>query len=247
MQTNIRPIRIAQLKIDTAFQVRTALNPDTITEYAEATIAGEILPPVKVVKHNGTYILADGFHRVEAARQAGKDVIRAEIVEGDESKALEIAVTANRQHGLRMTSADKRRAIELVLRNWPEKSNRQIARLVGCTDPTVASVKQSMLKFSTSGPPDAPLSPEDQARLEQALAAFKLQAPEVRDLILTTIRDLLEAEGGRPNKDNECWWVFFQCPVVAALSHGKILSLDEVKEVARFANEVRAKDESQCP
>ncbi len=229
MNTYTKQLRIAQLKIDTTFQVRAALNLETITEYAEAMKAGANFPPVKVVNHNGTYILADGFHRVEAARQAGKDIILAEIVDGDESTALEIAVKGNRQHGLRMTSADKRRAIKMVLKQWLDKSNREIARLVGCTDPTVAAVKQSMQKFSNPAPSAAPLSPDEQARLEQDLAALNNQTPEVRDCILTTHEALLEADEG-------CW-LFYFFAILVAIRSGKILSAADVEEAASFADE----------
>jgi ParB-like chromosome segregation protein Spo0J len=173
MNTNTKQLRLAQLKIQTAFQLRVELNAAAVTDYAEAMLAGEQFPPIKVVNHNATYILADGFHRVEAARQAGKAAILAEIIEGDEATALEIAVKANRQHGLRMTSADKRRAIKLVLSKWPQKSNREIARLVGCTDPTVGTVRREVQEFCIPLAPAAGLSDADSTRFAQLEAILK--------------------------------------------------------------------------
>jgi uncharacterized ParB-like nuclease family protein len=144
MQTNIRQFSIAQLQIQAGFQIRAELNLAAVTEYAEAMKAGDKFPPVKVVHQNGTYILADGFHRVEAAQKAGQTSILAEIIDGNEGTALEIAIKSNRCHGLRFTIADKRRAVTSILHQWPKQSDRQIAAMVGVSPPFVATVRSEL-------------------------------------------------------------------------------------------------------
>ena len=101
-------------------------------------------------------------------------------------------------------------------------------------------------KAAQPEPPAAPLSPDDQAKLEQDIAALRRQTPEVRDFILTTLKDLLEAEEGRPNRDNECWWAFFFIPIAAAMRR-RIVPMEEVEELASMVNEHRAEDELKWP
>jgi hypothetical protein len=76
-------------------QARAALCTDTVAEFAEAMQLGADFPPVT------TFWLADGFHRVAAAQQAGLDTIRAEVREGTRRDAILFAVGANAEHGPR--------------------------------------------------------------------------------------------------------------------------------------------------
>jgi hypothetical protein len=55
--------------------------------------------------------------------------------------ALQHALAANQTHGLRRTNADKRRAVELALDRWPDKSDREIATLAGTSHPFVGRVR----------------------------------------------------------------------------------------------------------
>jgi len=74
--------------------------------------------------------LADGFHRLQAAKQAGRDSIATTIHPGGQREALLHALSANDTHGYRRTDADRRHAIELMLADpeWQAWSNREIAR-----------------------------------------------------------------------------------------------------------------------
>jgi hypothetical protein len=123
--------------------------------------------------------------------------------------------------------------------------NRVLLKSENVSDLTKAYKFLAEPKAAQPESPDAPLSPEQEAQLEQDIAALNRHSEEVRDFIVRTGEELLEAEKGR-NRD-ECWWAFFFIPVFLSMRHGKILSLEEVKEAARFANEVRAKDESKWP
>ncbi|HEX4120081.1 MAG TPA: ParB/RepB/Spo0J family partition protein [Verrucomicrobiae bacterium] len=137
------------IQIDPALQVRVAVNTNTVTEYADAMKHGNVFPPIKVIERDGNYVLVDGRHRLEAKSQIYAESIGAEIVESSPNDAIKIALEANRQHGLRLTNADKRRAAEMVLKAWPELSDREIAQLCGTTGPTVAAVRKGVQKFYT--------------------------------------------------------------------------------------------------
>ena len=49
-------------------------------------------PPIVVFEHGGQFILADGFHRVKAARKAKLSHILAEVRQGDRRDALRFAL-----------------------------------------------------------------------------------------------------------------------------------------------------------
>ena len=120
-------IPLAQLRTDGDTQPRESMDPSTIDEYAsrmrfdEGAGAildpkGEAFPPILVFEsEDGSKWLADGFHRVSAARQAGIEKISALIERGTRRDAFVRSLSVNAQHGLRRTNADKRRAVERAL------------------------------------------------------------------------------------------------------------------------------------
>lgn len=139
-------IALDAITVDLGLQTRAAMNDATVAEYAEALLAGERLPPV-VVFHDGEGIwLADGFHRVAAARQAGVADIEAIAHDGGRREALLHAVGANARHGLRRTNADKRRCVELLLADaeWARWSDRVVAEKCGVDHKTVAAVRANL-------------------------------------------------------------------------------------------------------
>ena len=92
-----------------------------------------MIDTVTVFQDGSTTYLADGFHRLEAHRRAGRREIEAEVQSGTREDALWFALGANGTHGHRLTAADKKHAIELALEAWPERSQRRIAEQIGCT------------------------------------------------------------------------------------------------------------------
>jgi len=114
-------------------------------------------PPV-VVYHDGTgYWLGDGFHRVEAARKLEHETIDAEVLEGDARQAILHGIGSNASHGLRRTQADKRRAVERLLRDdeWSKWTNRKIAKVARVDHKTVGTYRRELLggEFPTSARP----------------------------------------------------------------------------------------------
>ena len=118
-----------QIRQDGGTQPREAIDPEVVKDYSAAMVEGDLFPPV-VVYHDGTdYWLADGFHRVRAAEDAGFMEIDAQILMGGQRSAIMHSLGANSMHGLRRTNADKRRAVLRMLEDyeWSQWSNRQIA------------------------------------------------------------------------------------------------------------------------
>ena len=131
---------------DGGTQSRAGLNEQTIDEYAEAMDAGAQFPPVLVFYNGEEYWLADGFHRVAAAKRLEWADIAVEIRSGTRRDAVLYSVGANTAHGLRRTNADKRRAVETLLRDeeWSQWSNREIARRCGVGDQLVRQLRNSI-------------------------------------------------------------------------------------------------------
>ena len=138
-------LELRSIRTDQAIQQREGiLNNAVVAEYAEAMQSGATFPPVVVFHDADTHWLADGYHRLEAADEAGVKAIKAEIREGTKRDAILFAVGANRDHGLRRTRADVRRAITTLAMDaeWGLLSDRVIADKVGCSDKTVAAVRK---------------------------------------------------------------------------------------------------------
>jgi hypothetical protein len=143
METTLVPL--AKIRTDGGTQMRAEINDETVSEYAERYRADGKMPPL-VVFYDGTeYWLADGFHRLHALRAANKPQAIAEVRSGSQRDAVLFACGANSGHGLRRTNADKRRAVETMLRDeeWCGWTDSRIARQCGVSQPFVGSVRAS--------------------------------------------------------------------------------------------------------
>jgi hypothetical protein len=138
------PLAEIVARADTQMRV-VGIDPGTVASYAEDMKAGSTFPPIRVY-HDGEYHLADGFHRVEAARQIGVETILAEVEQGTSRDAILAACAANATHGLRRTNEDKRRAIMAMLQDpeWAAWSDRAIAKACGVDHKSVAKVRREL-------------------------------------------------------------------------------------------------------
>ena len=203
---NDQLIWLASLVVETKYQTRVSMNEDAIADYANAIMqkGGWPFPPIKVVRQ----VLVDGFHRIAAARQviAAQDTpadlrralqnIPCERIAVDPANndisdlALQHALAANHTHGLRRSNADKRRAVELALDRWPDKSDREIAKLTQTSHTFVGIVRGELqvatlpLESETESAPDYPLEVETLppiASLELVIKKLKLGEGLVKD------------------------------------------------------------------
>ena len=105
-------IKIADL--DLTLQTRAGTDAETIDNYAEAMADGAQFPDVTVFTDGTHYWLADGFHRVMAAKQNGRTVIAADVRKGTEDDAVVFGGTANNKQGKRPTRADVQHFLQMV-------------------------------------------------------------------------------------------------------------------------------------
>lgn len=139
-------IAIAQIRLDGGTQTRAEIDLAHANEIADAIRNEVVLPPVVVFYDGADHWLADGFHRVTGARSAGLVEIDADVRQGTRRDAVLFSVGANATHGLKRTNADKRRAVETLLRDeeWSKWSDREIAKRAGVGYSLVADVRKAI-------------------------------------------------------------------------------------------------------
>jgi hypothetical protein len=148
-------------------QIRVKMDPDVVQDYLEAMKAGKKFPPLLTFFDGASYFLADGFHRLHAARELKTPKIACEVREGTRCDARLAACAANQEHGLRRRNDDKRRAVQVVLELQSEWSSRMIADHVGVGHTVVDNLRRQVASDATSntrishqsndfGPPPTP-------------------------------------------------------------------------------------------
>ena len=140
---DIDEVPLSKIRLDGGTQSRTAISADAVRDYAEAMDAGADFPPGEAVFDGKHYWLWDGFHRYhgETTRKKSNGLMLLRIQPGTLDDALWLSVGANKTHGLKRTNADKRRAVEMALKQRPQMSDRVIAEHCGVDHKTVATLR----------------------------------------------------------------------------------------------------------
>lgn len=133
-----------KITVDPSLQIRVETNIPTVSEYEERMSEGENFPPLLVWAVDGAHILLDGFHRLPAMQNCGFVDCEAKVFKGTKAEALIAAAVANRQHGLKMTSADKRKTIMKLVQTAGEMSSRAIGDAIGVSPRTVDAVRDEV-------------------------------------------------------------------------------------------------------
>lgn len=146
-----KTLAVARIETKGGTQSRAELNGAVVEEYADIIREGGKLPPVLVFYDGEKYWLADGFHRVEAHKRAGKDMVRADIRQGTREDAVWESCGANKAHGLRRSKGDVAIAVEMALRlKGEELSDAQIAEHVGCSRRYVGVIRGRLPRRNSS-------------------------------------------------------------------------------------------------
>jgi ParB-like chromosome segregation protein Spo0J len=144
----MKTINIQSIIIDKGTQSRAQISEDTVSEYAEAMHDGSQFPPVTVFFDGVDYYLADGFHRLLAVKRLAKTSITANVESGTLRDAILFSLSANNDHGLRRSNADKRKCVETLLDDfeWQAMSTREIASRCHVSGQLVEAVKAGRAK-----------------------------------------------------------------------------------------------------
>jgi hypothetical protein len=150
----MKTLAFDKIRTDGGTQPRASIDADTVASYVEAIQSGAEFPPVVVFYDGEDYWLADGFHRVRAANDAGQSRIKVEIEQGTQRDAVLYSVGANATHGMPRTNADKRRAVLVLLKDeeWTKKSDRWIAEQAAVSNHFVAKLRESATGNTPSSP-----------------------------------------------------------------------------------------------
>lgn len=148
----MKQIVIADIVIDGGTQVRQAINESVVADYAERMSEGVKFPNVVLFHDGNRYYCADGFHRIMASQRVGFKDIAADVRAGTMTDALWFALGANKENGQRLSASDKKHAILLALKTWPDRSQQQIADQIGCTREWIGQVKRNTVEVTSTLP-----------------------------------------------------------------------------------------------
>jgi hypothetical protein len=140
---DIRDLPLDDLVLDPNLNLRDRLDDYTVERYADAW---DRMPPVTVFEVEGRWLLADGFHRHAAAVMRGKTMILAEVRPGTFAEALDFVAGVNLFHGLPLTRAERRRAVEVKLKLHPDWSDRRLAEELGVGRELLAKVRRQLVE-----------------------------------------------------------------------------------------------------
>lgn len=142
----MKTIKIDAISIDGGTQQRAIIHEDVVEDYAEAMRCGTKFPPMTVYHDGATYWLADGFHRYHASRLIEVNDVQVDVITGTLREAILYSASANATHGQRLTNADKRKAVMMLLQDkeWSQWSDRAIATHCNVTHPFVAKLREEL-------------------------------------------------------------------------------------------------------
>jgi ParB-like chromosome segregation protein Spo0J len=139
---NIREVPLDDLVLEPSLNLRDRLDDFTVERYADSW---ERLPPITVFEVDDRLLIADGFHRHAAAVMLGKRTIPAEIRVGTFTEALDFVASVNLFHGLPLTRAERRRAVEVKLKLHPDWSDRRMAQELAVSRELVFKIRKLLI------------------------------------------------------------------------------------------------------
>jgi ParB-like chromosome segregation protein Spo0J len=140
---DIRDLPLDDLVLDPSLNLRDRLDDFTVERYADAW---ERLPPITVWEVDGRMLVADGFHRHAAAVLRGRKTIHAEVRKGSMTDALDFVSSVNLFHGLPLTRAERRRAVEVKMKIHHDWSDRRMAEELGVSRELVAKTRRNLIE-----------------------------------------------------------------------------------------------------
>ena len=147
-------IFIKDIEVDTALQARVRMSEPVLQEYAALLMEGVNFPPVVLFDDGVKKYLADGFHRLYAAKRVGRDRIQAETHRGSKHEGFMYSLRANSSHGLQRSNEDKRHCVMKLLDDFEyiDKSDREIAELCAVSHTFVGKIRAGNKNSATKKP-----------------------------------------------------------------------------------------------
>ena len=137
---------------DASVSPRELLDAGRVQEFMELYVHGGInaLPPIVVsylpdVDGEEQCVLVDGWHRVEAAHRLNRKELPAkEFDAADDADVFREATRLSATGSKPLTIAEKQKAVNKLLVDFPDLSDRSIAKDAGVSHPFVASRRREL-------------------------------------------------------------------------------------------------------
>jgi len=142
-------VKLTAIQFDHSTQCRIGTDPAIVSQYAEDKRNGDQFPPAELYGTMACCWIGDGWHRLQADQKNGAKEIEAILHPGERLDALRHALKANATHGKPRSQADKRRAVELALKEFPKLSSRQLGKLCSVSHNLVESVRATGINASS--------------------------------------------------------------------------------------------------
>lgn len=112
-----KPTKVAlkEVAIVASIQPRERMSRDTVQKYTRLyRFSPGQLPPITLGRLAGRrkLVLIDGFHRIEAAREANLTHLLAYVYDTDEAGAMWLAASENTKHGLPLKGRERRKVFQ---------------------------------------------------------------------------------------------------------------------------------------
>jgi len=130
------------LVLDSDTQARVSISDDTVDSYAEVVEESNEwpFPAIDVFFDGSKYYIADGFHRYLTAQRLKRSSIPCLVHKGTAKEAKIFGMTANDQHGLRMSREDKRSCVQWLIKHFPNMPQLEICKKSGTPRRTVQRI-----------------------------------------------------------------------------------------------------------
>ena len=192
-------MKLSQITLDTSLQMREKISEEVVQEYCKDLLNGDKFPPVVLFHDGDKYYIGDGWTRIFAHKQAGLEIINADVRMGSYNDAMDYALgKANSGHGQRYTNADKRKKVlkAVYLERYKELSSRKLADVCDVSHEFVAKVrnetgtKPTAVKTTQNGKPVVMNDTTDQFKKEKDEDPIEENA--IISELSTTVQELEE-------------------------------------------------------
>lgn len=145
-----RTVRFDEVIVDRAVNPRERISPEHVEDIREAIRAKKPVPHPVCYDVDGKLKLSEGFHRWDAYRLEKRLRVEVVVVVGTDDEWAAAALCSNQDHhALKRTNADKRRAVEGMLKRFPKWSNPKLAEAVGVSIEFVRQMRPQVATVAT--------------------------------------------------------------------------------------------------
>lgn len=142
----IEDILTRAINIEPANLMREGLSQEAVDDYAESIQSGHTFPRIVVgcVKTGSKkkYYLIDGYHRLTAMLQNNQEFASCDVSDYESyNEVVKMALSSNRENGLRRTKKDLRKVIQYALTLFPEMDVKELSVKIGCSQSLIYEVR----------------------------------------------------------------------------------------------------------